>query len=81
MVLATMQRLESLRILVALRCPQALHPHPTDGRFLCTILQPLKDVHAKDYQVVVTEPLEEVQKRLGSTPFRLLERSIPVRKL
>lgn len=79
-VLASFQHLVYLRIGIALRCPLATHDHPIDGDLILKLLQPLKLIHATDYEVTVTEPLANVRPRVGKVPFRLVERRIPVRE-
>jgi len=78
-VFACLDHLEFVRVVIALRCPLAVHSHPTDGTLVLSILQHLRAIRALDFEVMVAEPLEDVRQRLGPTPFRLLERRIEVR--
>lgn len=75
-VLASMQHLQSLRISIIIWCRLARHGHSTDAyaTLLWEILQPLKAVHASEFTVEITEPLETMRERLGDTPFRLSAR-------
>jgi hypothetical protein len=60
-------------------CQLDRHRHALKTELLYEILQPLKAVYASDFIVEVAMPLETVRERLGTTPFRLLEREYPVR--
>ena len=67
-----------MRIVIALGCPLAIHDHPTDGKLILAILEPVKAVSAPDSEVIVTEPLANVRPKLGSAPLRLMEIKISV---
>lgn len=76
-VLASLQHLQYVWITVIPMCQLARHRHPVDVALLNEILQPLKAVHAAEFTVEISEPLELVRERLGTTPFHLVERKKP----
>ncbi|KAF2722594.1 hypothetical protein K431DRAFT_41689 [Polychaeton citri CBS 116435] len=69
-VLASLQYLQYAHITIFL----ISHRHATDTELLYETLHPLKAVHASEFTVEVAMPLETVRERLGTTPFRLVER-------
>jgi hypothetical protein len=77
-VLASLHHLQYARITIFLMCQLERHRHPTKTELLYEILQPLKAVYASEFIVEVAMPLETARERLGTTPFRLLEREYPV---
>ena len=78
-VLASLRHLQYARISILSWCQLERHSHSADAALLEEILQPLKSVHAVDFIVEITEPPETIRKRLGATPFRLMQREKPVR--
>jgi hypothetical protein len=79
-VLASLEHLQYAHISIFLLCLRQghRHRHATDTELLYQILQPLTAVSASDFTVEVACPLDAVRKRLGQTPYRLLEREYPV---
>ena len=77
-VLASLQHLQYARITIFMMCQLERHRHTTKTELLYEILQPLKAVYAAEFTVEIAMPLERVRERLGTTPFRLLEREYPV---
>ena len=77
-VLASLQHLQYARVAIFSMCQLERHRHATKTELLYEILRPLKAVYASEFTVEVAMPLQTVRERLGTTPFRLLEREYPV---
>lgn len=78
-VLASLPRLQYARVTIVLLCQTSRHCHDgSNASLLYEILKPLKDVHASEFTVEITELLQEIREQLGETPFRLVEREVPV---
>lgn len=84
-VLASLRHLQYVRATIIMMCQRERHRHNeafvrdvVQAKLWPEILQPLKAVHASEFTVEVTEPLDTVRERLGPTPFRLVERDLPV---
>lgn len=79
-VLASLQHLEELQITIALWCPMASDRHANEPGSVVAVLEPLMVVRAAKFTVILTESVtEEIRERLGSMPFRLLQREKPGR--
>lgn len=76
-VLASLHHLQRLRVTIILICQVEQHQHPTED-LLYDFLQPLTAVRASRFTVEVAKPFQAVCKRLGNTPFQVVERELPV---
>lgn len=79
-VLGSLQHLRELQIIIALWCDGSLmssRPASDDDSVLY-ILQPLKEVQARQFTVTLTEDVStSVRSTLGVTPYQLLRREMP----